>query len=89
MTTFHDGRKVRLKPLTENTSLRIVENKSLLCKTCILGEEIRSNTVLCNLNPEQREVKATGFCGQGVWVIDGEIMDFKEAWSHINKEDKC
>ena len=43
----------------------------------------------CNLNPEPREVKPAGFCGQGMWMIDGEIMDFKEAWSYINKECKC
>lgn len=83
------GPKIRSAPLIENTSLRIVENKSLLCKTCILAKEIRSNTMECNLNPEPREVKPAGFCGQGMWMIDGEIMDFKEAWSYINKECKC
>ena len=77
-----------LGPLSGGASLRVIENKELLCKTCLLGRQERSNTVICHLERDDKRVEANYFCGQGIWWLDGKAMDFKEAWAYINREER-
>lgn len=53
-----------------------------------MGEPKRSKTMVCNLNPEPKEVEVTHFCGQGIWIMNGEPKNFKEAWAYLHGEEK-
>lgn len=80
--------KKNFQTIYGGASLRVIENKELLCNNCILGKQERSNTIVCHLNQDEKRVESKHFCGQGMWILDGKVMDFKEAWAYINKEDK-
>lgn len=70
--------------LEQNTSITIVENKKVICGSCLLSEadETFEDAVHCKLNPEPIGKKKDDFCAQGMWLVEGEVMSFKEAFKH-------
>lgn len=44
--------------------------------------------VICNLNPEPVEKHISKFCAQGLWLIDGDVKSFKEAFKQIYGDSK-
>lgn len=73
------------KKVSGYASFKVVENKTLLCNSCIIGENIRSNTVLCHLHPVAEEKPANHFCAQGHWFLDGKTLSFTQAWEYVNE----
>jgi hypothetical protein len=78
-------RRLRMrKTLEQNASITIVENKKITCANCLNSEEGgHPEMVICNLNPEPVEKHISKFCAQGLWLIDGDVKSFKEAFKQI------
>jgi hypothetical protein len=39
-----------------------------------------SNAYNCNLDLETKTVYGDAFCGKGLWIVDGVVMEFKDAF---------
>ena len=73
--------------LEQNASITIVENKKVTCGSCLLSEITDSDlechkTVYCKLNPDPIVKWKEDFCAQGMWLVEGEVMSFKDAFKH-------
>jgi hypothetical protein len=65
-----------------NTSLRIIENKKVVCGNCLSSEPTgMEDTVYCRLYPESAIKHVNEFCAQGSWLIGDGVYDFKQAFA--------
>jgi hypothetical protein len=67
--------------LESGTSLRIIENKKVICNNCIISEPFTEDEILCNLEPEQKRKRIGSFCSHGQWIMEGEIYPFDYAFA--------
>jgi hypothetical protein len=69
--------------LEQNTSITIVENKKVTCGNCLISAKgSHPEIVYCNLNPEPVDKHVSAFCAQGLWLVLGDVMSFKEAFKY-------
>ena len=81
------------KPVVKSsTALRIVKNEKLLCVNCLksgplapaqvgMGDE--DQAINCYLNDEPKIKAKVHYCTQGLWMINGKVVDFKEGFQMI------
>jgi hypothetical protein len=74
--------------VTSGTALRIIKNETLLCQNCLSsGPGPNEESVQCFLNPETKVKYKTQFCPQGLWIINGQVMGFKEGFQKVYTDD--
>lgn len=78
--------------MKSNTALRIVKNEKLLCLNCLksgpldpaqtgMGDD--DVAINCYLTEEPKIKARDNYCAQGLWIVNGKVMDFKEAFQLI------
>lgn len=81
-----------MKSLKNKTALRIIKNEELLCKNCLKsgpcyhvqeGVDDEDKLVNCCLGNKSKYMAGNNFCAQGLWVINGKAVDFKEGFQMI------
>jgi hypothetical protein len=73
--------------IESQASITVVKNNVLLCKTCLHSSKAsHPEMVVCHLEPDTQEKHQSHFCGQGYWLLDGEVVDFKDGWAKIYKQ---
>jgi hypothetical protein len=70
--------------ISSGASLRIIKNEKLFCKNCLnSGAGPVDEAVYCFLNPNPELKNKEQFCAQGLWLILGEVLDFKQAFQKV------
>jgi hypothetical protein len=70
--------------INSGASLLIVKNEKLLCLNCLnSGAGPVEEAVYCYLNPTAEVKQKSQFCAQGLWLIDGEVLEFKQAFQKV------
>lgn len=73
--------------IEQNMSIQIIENKKVTCDNCLVSERTEFDDIVnCRLNPEVVTKHVSGFCAQGLWLVNGEVSSFKDAFkfNYIN-----
>lgn len=74
------------RTVKNSMALRVVKNEKLLCSNCLksgpadVGED---QAVYCYLNDEAKVKHRDHYCAEGLWLVDGNVMEFKEAFQKI------
>jgi hypothetical protein len=72
------------KTISNGASLLIVKNEKLLCLNCLnSGAGPVEEAVYCYLNPNPEVKQKSQFCAQGLWLVTGEVLDFKQAFQKV------
>lgn len=79
-----------MRQVTNGTALRVVKNEKVICTNCLSsGAGPSPETVYCFLNHTEAVVKGKDmFCPHGTWLVNGKVMDFKEAFQAVYDKDK-
>lgn len=81
--------KIKKPLLQDDVSIQVVKgDPDLVCRTCLhsgpaRGGAVGEKTVYCHLNPDPREYVLIHFCAQGLWLIDEQVMGFKDAFTYL------
>lgn len=77
--------------IEQKMSLRIVENKKVICKTCLFSEPLGSlsgamedcGMIVCKADRDNKQKGSEEFCKDGLWLLNGEPVDFKTAFKAV------
>ena len=80
------------RTLTNSTALRVVKNEKLLCENCLksgplniheknIGDD--EQAVYCYLHDEPKIKAKAHYCTDGLWLINGKAVDFKEGFQMV------
>ena len=83
------------RTLQAGTALKIIKNEKVLCESClfskpdctILNEHLGEEWVECHVLTDVKPKKKNDFCKEGLWRINGKVMEFKEAFEATYKEE--
>ena len=77
------------RTLTSHTALRTVKNEKLLCVACLKSSEGPDDRVVyCHLSNEPQIRAKEHYCAQGIWLINGAVVDFKEGFQMVYDKDR-
>jgi hypothetical protein len=79
-----------MSTITKQLSIKTIENNVLLCGGCIFSAPVATceGGIICHLDPDvpSSVFSITHFCGRGMWYLDGEVLEFKDAWRKLHEQ---
>lgn len=76
--------------ITKQMSIQVIQNDVLVCGGCVFSAPAANcdEGIYCHVDPtvSSNVFFKTHFCGRGMWYLDGEVLEFKDAWKRLHQK---